>query len=267
MSATRVDHMKTSEFKPLLTWFRRVQRPMPWRLEPTPYACWLSEIMMQQTTYEQALPYYRRFLARFPTVEALAEADEQAVLKAWEGLGYYARARNLLKAARVIVTSGWPASAAAWSALPGVGPYTAAALASVLNGERVCVVDGNVARVFARYWMLTDDFKALPPRTQLAARLQPLMAGKPGDFNQAMMELGALVCTPKAPQCAACPLSAKCRAHAAGQAEDFPVRRARKAIPVRRQQAVVVTDAARRVLLVRHEKGGASQGTLGLAVG
>ena len=126
--------------------------------------------MMQQTTYQTVLPYFERFLEKCPSVEALATADERDVLKAWEGMGYYARARNLHKAARQIAATGWPRTAAEWSAIPGVGPYTAAALASVLAGEKVPVVDGNVARVFARYWRLDDDFRKLPARARLADR-------------------------------------------------------------------------------------------------
>jgi len=169
-------------------WFAAVKRPMPWRTHPSPYVCWLSEIMMQQTTYTAVLPYYKRFLKCFPTVEALAAAKEPDVLKAWEGLGYYARARNLLKAARQIVKNGravWPTTPEGWAEVPGVGPYTAAALSSVLNGARVPVVDGNVARVFARVWKLTDDFGKLPARAKLAERLTPEIAKSrvPGDFN------------------------------------------------------------------------------------
>ena len=246
----------------LEAWFARVKRPMPWRLDPTPYACWLSEIMMQQTTYASVLPYYTRFLARFPTVAALAAADEADVLKAWEGLGYYARARNLLKAARQIVADGWPQTAAAWAQVPGVGPYTAAALASVLDGERVPVVDGNVARVFARHWRLDGDFKKLPARTRLAERLRGEIAAAevPGDFNRAMMELGALVCTPTNPDCAACPLRASCAARKDGTQADYPVKAAKKALPVRRVAAVVATDAKGRVLLVQNREGGLLKG-------
>lgn len=246
----------------LEAWFAEVKRPMPWRLKPTPYACWLSEIMMQQTTYASVLPYYTRFLARFPTVQALAAADEADVLKAWEGLGYYARARNLLKAAKMIAAADWPHSAAAWAAVPGVGPYTAAALASVLDGERVPVVDGNVARVFARYWKLDGDFKKLPARARLAERLRGEIAAAavPGDFNQAMMELGALVCTPANPGCAACPLRATCAACKDGTQGDYPVKAAKKELPVRRVAAVVVTDAKGRVLLVQNREGGLLKG-------
>ena len=246
----------------LEAWFAAAKRPMPWRKKPTPYACWLSEIMMQQTTYASVLPYYERFLKRFPTVDALASAEESDVLKAWEGLGYYARARNLLKAARTVAAGGWPRTADAWAKLPGVGPYTAAALASVLDGERVPVVDGNVARVFARHWKLDDDCRKLPARTRLADRLRGEIAAAevPGDFNQAMMELGALVCTPTSPGCAACPLRATCAARKNGAQGDYPVKAARKDLPVRRVAAVVVKDAQGRVLLVQNREGGLLKG-------
>ena len=252
-------------------WFATVKRPMPWRRRPTPYGCWLSEIMMQQTTYAAVLPYYERFLKKFPTVEKLAAADESEVLKAWEGLGYYARARNLLKAARQIVGNApqsgrqlptWPRTAAEWAQVPGVGPYTAAALASVLVGERVPVVDGNVARVFARVWQLNDDFTKLPARAKLAERLQPeiAMSRVPGDFNQAMMELGALVCTPKNPVCGDCPLAAVCQARKAGAQADYPVKPRKKPLPVRRETAIIVRDAKGRVLLVQNREGGLLKG-------
>ena len=249
----------------LETWFARAKRPMPWRLEPSPYACWLSEIMMQQTTYAAVRPYFTRFLARFPRVEDLAAAREADVLKAWEGLGYYARARNLHRAARTFCTPRgvvWPRTAAAWAEVPGVGPYTAAALASVLDGERVPVVDGNVARVFARVWRLDDDFRQSAARARLAARLQPCLdaAAVPGDVNQAMMELGALVCTPKSPACASCPLRARCAARREGRTADYPARPAKKPLPARRQTAVVVTDAKGRVLLVQNTEGGLLRG-------
>ena len=251
--------------KALEDWFAAVKRPMPWRRRPTPYACWLSEIMMQQTTYGTVLPYYERFLSRFPTVVALAKADEADVLKAWEGLGYYARARNLLAGARRIVQGGrpaWPKTAEAWAQVPGVGPYTAAALSSVLSGERVPVVDGNVARVFARHWRLADDFSKQNARAKLAERLRPEIARArvPGDFNQAMMELGALVCTPKNPACGKCPLAAGCAARKDGTWADYPVRPAKKALPVRKTSAVIVTDAKGRVLLVQNREGGLLKG-------
>lgn len=248
--------------KALLAWFAKAKRDMPWRREPTPYYCWLSEIMLQQTTFVSALPYYERFLKKFPTVEALAAADESEVLKAWEGLGYYARARNLLKGARMIVGDAWPRSAAEWSKVPGVGPYTAAALSSVLTGERVPVVDGNVARVFSRYWLLDDDFAKLPARERLAERLVPeiRITKIPGDFNQAMMELGALVCTPKSPACGDCPLAKTCAAHKKGCETDYPKKPKKGTVPVRRQKVVVIRNAKGEVLLVQNRDGGLLKG-------
>ena len=243
-------------------WFAKVKRPMPWRRRPSPYVCWLSEIMMQQTTYAAVLPYYERFLKKFPTVEKLAAAKESEVLKAWEGLGYYARARNLLKAAKRIVKGRWPCTSDEWAQVPGVGPYTAAALASVLNGERVPVVDGNVARVFARMWKLNDDFSKLPARAKLAERLQPEIAKcrVPGDFNQAMMELGALVCTPKSPDCAKCPLARACASRQDGTQEEYPVKAKKKELPVRKVTSVIIKDAKGRVLLVQNREGGLLKG-------
>ena len=276
-------------------WFATAKRPMPWRRRPSPYVCWLSEIMMQQTTYAAVLPYYERFLERFPTVEKLAAAKEGDVLKAWEGLGYYARARNLLKAARSLVRGArgapptgsvscesgltvemvggapraprgccvlWPSTSAEWAQIPGVGPYTAAALSSVLSGERIPVVDGNVARVFARVWKLKDDFSKLPARAKLAERLRPEIekCRVPGDFNQAMMELGALVCTPKSPDCAKCPLAKFCAAKKDGTWADYPVKNGKKELPVRKVTAVIIKDAKGRVLLVQNREGGLLKG-------
>ena len=253
----------------LLAWFHAAKRPMPWRKAPTPYTCWLSEIMMQQTTYRTVLPYYEHFLNLFPNIEALAAADEQDVLKAWEGMGYYARARNLHKAAQLIADHGWPQSVEEWATLPGIGPYTAAALASVLNGEKVPVVDGNVARVFARFWRLNDDFSAQPARTRLAKRLQPCIDtcsesrltecpddhNAAGMFNQAMMELGALVCTPKKPSCTACPLSKDCEARKAGTPERYPIKAPKKPLPIRRSSVVVISNKKGKVLLVQNKDG------------
>lgn len=249
----------------LETWYAEKKRSMPWRLNPTPYGCWLSEIMMQQTTYAAVLPYYERFLARFPSVESLAAADEADVLKQWEGLGYYARARNLHKAARSLVVDGkaaWPKSAAEWAKVPGVGPYTAAALASVLKGEPVPVVDGNVARVFARYWMISEDFKKLPARARLAERLTPEIeqAAVPGNFNQAMMELGALVCTPTSPDCGVCPLRSGCAARRKGVQTDYPIKVAKGSVPTRRATQVIIPDEKGRILLVQNREGGLLKG-------
>ena len=186
-------------------------------------------------------------------------------MKQWEGLGYYARARNLHKAARSLVVDGkaaWPKSAAEWAKVPGVGPYTAAALASVLKGEPVPVVDGNVARVFARYWMISEDFKKLPARARLAERLTPEIeqAAVPGNFNQAMMELGALVCTPTSPDCGVCPLRSGCAARKKGVQTDYPIKVAKGSVPTRRATQVIIPDEKGRILLVQNREGGLLKG-------
>ena len=243
----------------LLAWYRANKREMPWRGSRDPYAVWLSETMLQQTRVETVRGYYARFLARFPTVEALAAAPPDAVLKLWEGLGYYSRARNLHAAARRVAAAGaFPRGAAAWAALPGVGPYTAAAIASICEGEPAPVVDGNVVRVVSRLLAREGDGRDARARAEMAALLAPAVAasGAPGDFNQALMELGETLCVPKAPRCGECPLAAACRARALGAPERYPAKREAKPLPVRRFLAFVLRDAAGRVLLVRRPPGG-----------
>ena len=244
----------------LLYWYNVNRREMPWRGHLDPYAVWISEIMLQQTRVETVRPYFKRFLQRFPTICALASAPPADVLKLWEGLGYYSRARNLQAAARKIATAyhgHLPHSAATLGELPGIGPYTAAAIASICFGERVPVVDGNVARVFSRYLGWCDDFRKLPARQKLADWLQSQMAGiqSPGDFNQAMMELGALICLPRTPDCAHCPLATTCHACRTNTQADFPVHPARAAVPTRHAIAVVIRRRGR-VLLVQRREGG-----------
>lgn len=241
----------------LLAWFRVHRREMPWRGHPSPYAVWVSEIMLQQTQVETVKPFFDRFMAKFPTVRHLAEAELEAVLALWQGLGYYTRARNLHRAAKDVAArpeAALPRTAVALAALPGVGDYTAAAIASICFGERVPVVDGNVARVFARHDRLGDDFRAQPPRRALAKRLQPAFDAteSPGDLNQAMMELGALVCRPRNPDCAACPLAADCEARKRGEQATYP-RRTPKAPPPVRHAVAVLLRRGGRWLLVRRE--------------
>lgn len=241
----------------LLGWYAANKRTMPWRGHPDPYAVWVSEIMLQQTQVDTVRPYFARFLEAFPTIAALAAAADAPLLKAWEGLGYYTRVRNLRKAAQAVMSAhagALPRTAEGLRALPGIGAYTAAAIASICFGEPVPVVDGNVARVFARRNALPDDFKKEAPRRALAAWLTPhiVASGSPADFNQAMMELGALVCTPHNPACLLCPLRRDCRAAAEGTQEAFPVAPARKALPERKGVAVIVRDAQGRLLLARH---------------
>ena len=244
----------------LLRWYAAHRRDLPWRGHADPYAVWLSEIMLQQTRVDAVRPYFTRFLARFPSVADLASAPPTDVLKLWEGLGYYSRARNLQAAAGQIVVrhaGRLPRTAAALALLPGIGPYTAAAIASICFGERVPVVDGNVARVFSRVLGWRDDFRKLPARRKLAEWLQPQMADveSPGDFNQSMMELGALICLPRAPACAQCPLAAVCLACRTQTQSNYPVRPARPKIPTRHTSAVVIRRRGRVLLVQRQEHG------------
>jgi A/G-specific adenine glycosylase len=209
-------------------WYRRHHRSLPWRTTRDPYRIWVSEIMLQQTRVETVLPYYARWLRAFPTIHALARAKSDRVLKLWEGLGYYSRARNLHRAAQTVVREyggKLPRTAEGLRQLPGIGRYTAGAIASIAFGEHVPLVDGNVARVFARIFAITASVKA--PATmetlwQFAEKLVP--ARNPGDFNQALMELGALVCTPTNPRCEVCPMRHVCAARTRGLVDQLPNR-------------------------------------------
>jgi A/G-specific adenine glycosylase len=214
----------------LLAFFDRERRDLPWRETDDPYAIWVSEIMAQQTRVETVVPYYRAWLEAFPTVGALARADEAQVLKRWEGLGYYSRARNLHRAARLVherFDGEVPATVQGLRELPGVGPYTAGAVASIAFGVPVPAIDGNVKRVFAR---LFDDPAPTPARLRRwgDAVVDP---ERPGDFNQALMELGATVCTPRSPTCMLCPVAAHCRALAAGTVAERPAPTSRRPVP------------------------------------
>lgn len=204
---------------------------MPWRVSPQdraegkrpdPYATWLSEVMLQQTTVAAVRAYFRRFTERWPTVEALAAAEDADVMAEWAGLGYYARARNLLKCAReVAAQGGFPQTAAGLQTLPGIGPYTSAAIASIAFDEPAPVVDGNVERVVSRLFEITKTLpESRPEIFEATTNITP--AKRPGDFAQAMMDLGATICTPRKPVCALCPLSEECRARASGIAETLP---------------------------------------------
>jgi A/G-specific adenine glycosylase len=246
----------------LLAWYRRVRRDLPWRRTRDPYAIWISEAMLQQTRVETVIPYYERFLARFPDVRALAEAEADDVLGAWAGLGYYSRARNLRRAARVVCDSHdgrLPDSAHALRALPGVGRYTAGAVASIAFDRPEPVVDGNVARVLARALGLREDVRSASVRRRLWSAAERLVRGPhPGELNQALMELGATLCTPRAPGCAECPLAGGCAARAAGDPEALPVKPARREPP--RVEAVAALLLRRgRALAVRRPP----QGLLG----
>jgi A/G-specific adenine glycosylase len=209
----------------LVRWFRRGARDLPWRRTRDPYAIWISEVMLQQTQIATVLPYYERWMKRFPDVRSLASATLDGVLKAWEGLGYYARARHLHQAAREIARAGFPSTREEWESLPGVGPYTSAAIASIAHGERAPVRDGNVRRVVAR--LLKTD--SIPKIDAFLEREIP--ASAPGDFNQALMELGQRVCVPRSPRCPSCPVATKCAAKKAGVQDRYPRKAARKPVP------------------------------------
>ena len=242
----------------LLDWYRRHQRALPWREDPTPYRVWVSEVMLQQTQVATVQPYFERFLARFPTVDVLAGADLQDVLKAWEGLGYYSRARNLQRAARIVVSrhgGSLPADLDGLRSLPGIGPYTAAAIASIAFGLPHPVVDGNVARVAARLWCIATDVRTAGVQRDLEQRLRAALgrSGDPSAFNQALMELGALVCRPREPLCTACPLRAACGALAAGRTAELPVRRPTPRVPHVRI-AVGLIEHEGRVLIARRNE-------------
>lgn len=228
-SSTTIESIAGRNYKPfreqLLDWFDASARSLPWRGATDPYVIWVSEVMLQQTRVAAVIPYFERFLARFPTLGALAGAAADDLLKAWAGLGYYSRARNLQKAA-VSMGGSFPATYEGIRMLPGVGDYTAAAVASIAFGLPYAAVDGNVVRVVSR---LTNGVGEI--REEAQARLSRL---RPGAYNEAMMELGATICLPKNPQCLLCPVARFCAARAAGTQEDWPVKRVRKMISVER---------------------------------
>ena len=205
----------------LLEWFRKHARKLPWRRRSGPYEVLVSEVMLQQTRVDTVIPYYGRFLSEFPTVDSLAEAPIEKVLSLWSGLGYYRRARHLHAAAKQVVEEGgFPRSERELRRLPGVGAYTAAAVASISFGEPVAVLDGNVERVVGRLIALSADPKRKQARLKLLAKATELLdRGAPGDSNQALMEIGATVCSPLRPRCSECPLGRDCLARASGHPE------------------------------------------------
>lgn len=274
--------------RPLLVgWFRREARALPWRpphpmalpssgdalarglgtLRPlrSPYAVWISEIMLQQTQVATVTPYFERWMEKFPTPAALAAAPEEEVLRAWAGLGYYARARNLQKAARALVESGtYPASGEGWKALPGIGDYTAGAIASLALGLRAPLLDGNVARVFSRLLALdflpTEDAASRALYWELAARwIEGADAGSVGEANEGLMELGARVCVPASPRCGECPVRARCAAAERGWQDRLPPARVRAKVEAVPAVAVLAAHAGgaagARVLVERRAKG------------
>ncbi len=254
-------------------WYAANARRLPWRMPPgtdataDPYHVWLSEIMLQQTTVAAVIPYFKRFVARWPDVRAFAAEADEEVMRAWAGLGYYARARNMLAAARAVTAMGgrFPDTEAELRQLPGVGAYTAAAIAAIAFGRQATVVDGNVERVVARLFAIDTPLPAARPRLREGAEaLTP--AERPGDHAQAMMDLGATLCTPRRPACPLCPIAGDCAALARGTPEAFPVKPPKAARPERRGTAFwLERDGA--VLLVRRPARGLLGGMLALPTG
>ena len=219
----------------VLDWAEISLRDLPWRQVRDPYRVWVSEIMLQQTRVDTVIPYYLRWMKRFPTIEVLAEADLDEVLKAWEGLGYYARGRNLHRAAQAVIQEHGgrlPSSREALIALPGIGPYTVGAILSLAFDQDAAVLDGNVRRVFSRLFAIGDDPGEAETRKRLWALAVALVpSGRAGRFNEALMDLGATVCTPRGPHCGLCPLNAVCQAYTGGDPEAYPLRKPRKSVP------------------------------------
>jgi A/G-specific adenine glycosylase len=243
----------------LLAWFADRKRDLPWRRTSDPYRIWISEIMLQQTRVAVVIPYYQQFVAKFPSMRALARAKPETVLGRWAGLGYYSRARNLHRAAKEIVTrhgGRFPQDYEATLALPGIGRYTAAAVLSIAYDQPLAVLDGNVARVLARVGAVRGDLRAPALWRKLETTAQDLLARHvPGDWNQAMMELGAMVCTPKSPRCGECPVARWCQALKLGIAERLPARRKKRATLQVTLAAAVLLDPRGRTLLVRQNSG------------
>jgi A/G-specific adenine glycosylase len=242
----------------LLAWFRESRRDLPWRGTKDPYRIWLSEIMLQQTRVAAAIPYYERFLRCLPDIASLAAAPPEDVLRHWAGLGYYSRARNLQAAARQIVKVHggiFPPTAEETLALPGIGRYTAAAILSIAFGEQLAVLDGNVARVIARLDAIRGDLRSPTRWRALQKRADELLAIEtPGDFNQAMMELGAMICTPRAPKCLLCPVAEFCKARKLGLADVIPHRRQKRAAVDVKLAVAVLADSKMRTLLLSPAK-------------
>ena len=257
----------------LLDWYAEAARDLPWRIGPKaraagvsgdPYRIWLAEIMLQQTTVPHATGYYLKFTERWPTVQDLADAEDADVMAAWAGLGYYARARNLLKCAReVAARGGWPDTVDGLRELPGIGPYTAGAIGALAFGRRAAAVDGNVDRVFARLMALKGDWKN--EKLRLKTVVESLVpSDRPAEFAEALMDLGATVCTPRSPNCLLCPVRAMCRANSEGDPGRYPIKPKKIPKPVRVGHVYVLFDDDRQVLTERRPERGLLGGMLGL---
>jgi len=245
----------------LPAWFEKVARDLPWRRTRDPYQIWLSEIMLQQTRVDQAIPYFLRFTSAYPTVESLAISELDDVLRLWEGLGYYARARNLHKAARQVVETipnhRIPDTYADIIQLPGIGPYTAAAILSIAFDKAHAVLDGNVSRVLTRVFAIGEDVKASATKKRLRTLANALLPNtRPGRYNEAMMELGATVCTPTTPRCASCPLLNVCASFSMGDPTAFPVSKKKAPIPHYQISVGLIRDNIGRILIQKRPEDG-----------
>ncbi len=265
-SAPAPNHLSSA----LLAWIALGRRDLPWRQRRDPYAVWISEIMLQQTQVVTVVPYFERWMARFPDIAALAAAPLDDVLKAWEGLGYYARARNLQRTAQIVAAQyggQLPGERGALLALPGIGRYTVGAILSLAFGQPEPILDGNVRRVLCRVYDIAEDPRKPDVARRLwetaAALVEAAPAGQAGDLNEALMELGAQVCTPGRPECASCPLRAMCLAHAHGVEAERPLRLARPRTPHYQVTAAVIQDPSGRYLLIQRPPSGLLGGLWG----
>lgn len=256
-----MDHLDTIRHaikQNLLPWFESNKRSMPWRKNRTAYRVWISELMLQQTRVDQATPYFHRFMKRFPSLKSLAEASQEDVLKLWEGLGYYSRARNLHKAAGIIQAEHggrFPCDPEAILKLPGIGSYTAAAIGSLAFNLDLAVLDGNVIRVLSRLFAYPKDTRSSIAKNELQRLADDLLVkGRAGDFNESMMELGATVCTPRNPECGACPLSRVCQGLASGEPAAFPVKSPKKKSPHIVVGAAVVKNRKGEILVAQRRQ-------------
>jgi A/G-specific adenine glycosylase len=251
--------MSASFSQKILEWYAIHARELPWRGHPDPYAVWVSEIMLQQTRVETVIPYFEKWMARFPSINKLAAASQQDVLNLWEGLGYYARARNLHRAARVILEQydgQLPKDTQSLQELPGIGRYTASAIASIAFGQDEAALDGNIRRVLARVFNV-----AVPVRSTQGERIlwdltgRNLPSGRAGEYNQALMDLGAMICTPYSPNCTVCPVAVLCKAKYFGIQEERPVKKAKPAVPHYTVAAAVIRRNGQVFIAQRPEKG------------
>lgn len=251
----------------LLAWYDQSHRKLPFRMDRDPYKIWISEIMAQQTRIEALLDHYDRFIQLYPDMKSLAEAPEDALMKAWQGLGYYNRARKLQAASRICMEKydgRLPGTYEELLTLPGIGPYTAGAIASIAYNEKVPAVDGNVSRVFSRLFHITDSISAPAVQKKLRTLVTESLPERTGDYNQALMELGALICIPRSPRCADCPIQDSCQAYACGDAASLPIKDTRKPRKIEKKHLLIhALDDGRAIRLVRRPDRGLLAGMYG----